>query len=275
MPRKESMAVPEGNGPIPQYTCVMLNGIKLEDFRRIMSEVWDKVREENGPKKPVKPKDEMRGTSQRLASPEQDARQPRLAMEADVPADEKTRDRTEGAAKAVQAMHEDSFSAKRTQDGPKSSATFGEKVQPLALSCTDDVSVENGAAPPKSCLSPLKMRTTTTTGGLLPTGKTTTAAWATFDQLTLWCCLTEEKKNGTSVLYAWYYRSSWRNSLLAAPSCRRVIETKSRKNRMCDPGGFYRSSLRLSVFRNVARVALWEGYALGGWKRLKTFLTDG
>ena len=35
---------------------------------------------------------------QRLASLEQNARQPRLAIEADVPADEKTRERTEGAA---------------------------------------------------------------------------------------------------------------------------------------------------------------------------------
>ena len=42
---------------------------------------------------------------------EHDARQPRLAMEADGPADTKTRERTEGAATAVQAMHGDSFSA--------------------------------------------------------------------------------------------------------------------------------------------------------------------
>ena len=53
--------------------------------------------------------DDMRGTRQRVASLEQDARQPRLAMEADGPSDTKTRERTKGAAKAVQAMHEDSF----------------------------------------------------------------------------------------------------------------------------------------------------------------------
>ena len=39
-----------------------------------------------------------RGTNQLLASLEQDAQQPHLAMEADVPADEKTRGHTEGAA---------------------------------------------------------------------------------------------------------------------------------------------------------------------------------
>ena len=48
--------------------------------------------------------DEMRGTNQRLASLEHDAWQPRLVMEAAVPADEKSCERTEGAATAVQAM---------------------------------------------------------------------------------------------------------------------------------------------------------------------------
>ena len=54
MPRKKSKAVPEGNGPIPQY--VMLGGITLEDFRRVISQVWDEVRGENGLKKPENPK---------------------------------------------------------------------------------------------------------------------------------------------------------------------------------------------------------------------------
>ena len=61
------------------------------------SEVWDEVREKNGLKKPEKLED-LRRMDQRLASLEQNARQPRLAIEADVPADEKTRERTEGAA---------------------------------------------------------------------------------------------------------------------------------------------------------------------------------
>ena len=49
----------------------------------------------------------MRATDQREASLEQDARQPRLTKEADGPANTKTRERTEGAATAVQAMHGD------------------------------------------------------------------------------------------------------------------------------------------------------------------------
>ena len=52
----------------------------------------------------------MRATEQRLAGQEQDARQPHFAIEADGLSDTKTRERTEGAAKAVQGMHGDSFS---------------------------------------------------------------------------------------------------------------------------------------------------------------------
>ena len=99
--------------------------------------------------------------NQRLASLEHDTRQPRLAKEVGVPEDEKTRERTEGAAKAVQAMHGDSSSAKRVQDDPTTSTCFGVKADPPALPYRDDVLVENGAAAPKSCLSPLGMRTTT------------------------------------------------------------------------------------------------------------------
>ena len=50
---------------------------------------------------------------QRLESLEQNAGQPRLTMETDVPADKKTRERTECAATAVQARHGDTCSKKR------------------------------------------------------------------------------------------------------------------------------------------------------------------
>ena len=114
MLRNESMTVPEGNDPIPQVAYVMPGGPTLEDFQRVMLEVWDEVREENGFKKPEKSK-EMRAMDQRLASLEQDARQPCLAMEADGPADAKTRERTEGAATAVQPMRGDSFEPGRSR----------------------------------------------------------------------------------------------------------------------------------------------------------------
>ena len=117
MPRKESEAVPEGKGSIPQY---LIAEIAREDFLQIMSEAMGKAFKEI--------KKDLRSMNQRLASLEHDARQPRLAMEADGSADKKTRERTESADKVVQAMHGDRFSAKRIQDGPKGSTTFGEEV---------------------------------------------------------------------------------------------------------------------------------------------------
>ena len=179
--------------------------------------------------------EDLRTIGQRVASFEHDARQPRLAMEADVPADTKTRERTEGVATAVQAMHGNSFSAKRFQDGPKRSTTFGVKAEPPALPCRGDALVENGAAAPNSCLSPLEMHTPKAAGGLLRTGKTSPATRITFNQPTFWFCPTEETNLMTSVLYAYHYNIFY---LRAAPSCRRVIETKSGQNLMSDPGSF-------------------------------------
>ena len=189
---------------------------------------------------------------QRLASLEHDTWLSRLAMEADVPADEKTHERTEGAATAVQTIHGDSCSAKRVQDDPKSSTIFDVKAEPPALPCRDDVLVENGAAAPKSYLSPLEMRTPRAAGDLLPTGKTSTATRTTFDQSTLWLCLTEETNLRTPVLYASYYSSFY---LCVAPSCRRVIETKPGQNLMFDPDGFT-GRLRACPFLGTWRASL-------------------
>ena len=70
--------------------------------------------------------DEMaRSLGQHLAELEQDARQSRLAMVADGQAYTKTRERTEGAATAVQAMHGDSCSDNRVDPDPMCSTSFG------------------------------------------------------------------------------------------------------------------------------------------------------
>ena len=61
---------------------------------------------------------------QRASSLEQDARQPRLAMVTDEQADAKTRERTEGAATAVQAMHGVSCSANRVDPEAMYSTSF-------------------------------------------------------------------------------------------------------------------------------------------------------
>ena len=175
MPQKESMAVPEGNDPIPH---VWIRGT-LEDLRQIMSEAMDKSFDKHLGKKPENSED-LGTKDQCEASLVQEARQPRLAVVADGHADKRTRERTEGAAKAVQTMHRDSFSAGRVNLSPKTNSTsFGVKVDPLP--CMDDIVVENGTAAPKSC-PPLETHTTTAAGGLLPTGKTSTATKTTFIQ---------------------------------------------------------------------------------------------
>ena len=202
--------------------------------------------------------DEMtRLLDQRVARLEHDAREPRLAMEVDGPADTKTRERTKGAAKAVQAKHGDSCTAQRVQDGPKTSTCFGVMAEPPDLSYRDDVLVENGAAAPKSCFPLLEMSSPTAAGGFLPTGEASVLTRTTFNQPPLRLYSTEEtNSNKTSTQDVSYDSSFWRNYPFVVPSCRRVIETKSMHNTMFDPGGS-RSSPHLTVFGNVARVALW------------------
>ena len=129
----------------------------------------------------------------RVARLEHGSREPPLAMEADGPANTKTRERTEGAATAVQEMHGDSCSATRVDPGPKTnSISFGVKAEPPALPCRNDVLVENGATAPKSCLLSLEMRSPTAAGGLLPTGKASIATRITFNQPPLRLYSTEE-----------------------------------------------------------------------------------
>ena len=104
MPRNWSKAVPEGNGSIPQKQHIMLGGIKLEELRRTMSEALDKAFD--------KPTETIRRENQRLSGLEQEARQPRLATEADVPTAIKTHKHMEDA-EADQAKNGDSCSAER------------------------------------------------------------------------------------------------------------------------------------------------------------------
>ena len=114
---------------------------------------------------------------------EHSARQPRLAIEADGPANTKTQERTEGAATAVQAMRGDSCTAEqKVQDGPKASITFGMEAEPLDLPCRDDVLVEGGDAAPRSCLPSLEMRSPTAAGSLVPTGEASTATETTSNE---------------------------------------------------------------------------------------------
>ena len=76
MPWKESKAVPEGNGPTPQDAGKM---VTWEELRQAVSGMCGEVLREY--------KEVLRSMDQRLASLEHDARQSRLAIEADAPAD--------------------------------------------------------------------------------------------------------------------------------------------------------------------------------------------
>ena len=81
----------------------MPGGITLEELPHVMSEMRSEILRE--------PKKDLRSLGQRLAGLEQDAWQPRPAMEEDGLENTKTRERTEDAATAVQAVHGDRFSA--------------------------------------------------------------------------------------------------------------------------------------------------------------------
>ena len=184
MPRKESEAVPESNGPIIQQEEFGSGQPTMEDVYRVMEEAfdrWDRKLDEIS-NKMEEYIEERRSIDQRLTRLGHGARQPRLAMEADGLANTKTRERTEGAATAVQALHEDSFSVCQVDPGPKTSTSFGVKAEPRTLPCRDDVVVESGDAAPKSCLLSLEMRTTTAAGGSVPTGKTSTAMETTSNE---------------------------------------------------------------------------------------------
>ena len=251
MPRKGSEAVPEGNGPVPQQEKIGPGQPTLADVYRMVKELFDK-----SDRRLEKLTENLKNMNQRVASLEQDARQPRPAMEADGPADTKTRERMEDAAKAIQAKHGDSYTAPRVHDGPKTSTCFGVKAEPSALPYRDNVLVENSAAAPKSCLPPSEMRSPTAVDGLLPTGEASIATRITFNQPPLRLYSTKETNSKkTSTQYASYDSSFWRNCLLAVPSCRRVIETKSGQNRMFDPGGS-EGRLRTCPFWGIWRALL-------------------
>ena len=96
---------------------------------------------------------------QRSASLEQDARQPRLVMEADVTSNTKIRNRMEDVA-AERVISGDNSSAKVDPD-PMCLANSGDdSTGPLALPCSrDETLVDYGTAAPKPCFSPAAMCT--------------------------------------------------------------------------------------------------------------------
>ena len=135
MQRKESKAVPEGNCPIPQQEEFGSGKPTLADIYRLCEERFDGMDSwfDRWNKNLDEILDEMRKIDEHVTRLEHGARQPRLTMEADRQANTKTRERTEGAATAVQAMRGDGFSARRVEPGPNTNSTsFGVKAKPPA-----------------------------------------------------------------------------------------------------------------------------------------------
>ena len=176
---------------------------------KLMKSCFDKQEKKGG-----EMTENIRVMNQRVSSLEQDSRQPRPTMVADGQADTKTRERTEGAATAVQAMHGNSCSANWVDSDPMCSTSFGgDSTGPPALPCSgDDALVGKGATAPNSCFLPLETRSLIAAGGLLPIGKTSSAT-TTFDHPTLWFFLIEETNLRTSILYVSYFSSfGWINN---------------------------------------------------------------
>ena len=240
MPRNESEAVPEGNSPDPQQETFVSGEPTLADVYRVFEKGLKKINIyfDRWNRKLDEISDEKRSMDKHVTSLEQDARQPSLAMEADGPANTKARERTEGAATAIQAMRGDSFSARRVEPGPKTNSTnAGMMAKPPALPCRDDVLIENGDASPKSCLLFLEIRSPSAADGLFPTGEASTATRTTFNQPPLWFYSTEETDSKTN-WSIWILYVSYDSSFLPVThSYRMVIETKSGENRTFNPGG--------------------------------------
>ena len=217
--------------------------------------------------------DETRAAEQRLAGLEQDTRQPRLTMEADMPSDTKTRNRTEDI-EADRVISGNRSSANQVDPDQMCPTSFGHDFTgPPALPCLrDDAMVDNGAAAPKPCLSPVEMCTLTAAGGLLPVGKASTAMRIVYYQPRLRFCPTKKTNSGrTSIQYALYYSSfGWINNQLAVPFWWRVIETKSRQVLVFDPYGSTVVSAPVRLRELGARYVVGS-FSLGRWMWLERF----
>ena len=151
-----------------------------------MSKALDKTFDE--------PTEKMRETRQRSAGLERDARQPRLAMVADVKPDAKTRKRMENVAADRVISGISSFA--QVYPDPMCLTSFNdESTGPPAIPRSrDDALVDKGAATPKLCLLPMGMRTLTGTGRLLSVRTASTAVRTIFPRPLFFLSVGETKK---------------------------------------------------------------------------------
>ena len=202
IPRKQRKAVPEGNGPVLQHNEFRSDQPTLADIYRPFEERHDRQLAESMKSHFDEHMEKIRETRQRLAGFEHNARQPRLAMEADVKPDTKTRKRPEHAA-ADRVMIGDSSSAQVDSDPMCLTSFVDDSTEPPVLPCCrDDAMVVKDPVVLKPCLSPVEMRTLTATNDLLLIGTSSTATRIIFHQLPLWFCPTKEMNSRTSIQYS-------------------------------------------------------------------------
>ena len=125
MPWKESEAVSEGNEPVPLKEELGSGQPTTEDVYQMFKTMIEKLDQiqERLDSCIDRLDDKMREKDQHLTRLEHGARQPRLAVEADGQASTRTRERTEGAATAAQAMRGDCYSARQVEPGPTNSTS--------------------------------------------------------------------------------------------------------------------------------------------------------
>ena len=182
MPRKQGKTVPEGTGPVPHHDEYVPHPPKMTAKCRLVEVRFVRQLDlinNNFDQEDKKSWTSSRRRRQRFAGLEHDARQPRLAMKADVKLDTKTRKRMDGAA-ANRAKH--SSSTKKVDASPMSSTSFGMIAEPPALPCRDGTLDDKSTEAPKPCLSHVEMRTLTVAGGILPAGTDFSAMRAIFHQ---------------------------------------------------------------------------------------------
>ena len=139
MRRNWSKAVPGGNGPVPKQEELVPDQPTVVDVYRLFEETYDRqLKVMSHSDKLDELTVEMRATKQHQAGLEQEARQPRLAMEADVPSDTKIRNHTEDVA-ADRAIIGDSPSANQVDPDQMCLTSFGDDFTgPPALPCSRD-----------------------------------------------------------------------------------------------------------------------------------------
>ena len=186
MPRKQSKTVSEGNDSVPHHNEFGFGEPTMADLYRMLEENFDRQVDrmrsdfDQQDKKFSKLTEIIRAINQRLAGLQSSAATSRHGS--------RRRTRHEdsqayGERRSRSSKARGYSSSSRVDHTPMRLTIFGDdSTEPPAppIICRDEAPVDEGAEAPKPFLSPGKMRTTTTVGGLLPAGRASTATKTIF-----------------------------------------------------------------------------------------------